>query len=392
MKSIRSIVFFSLFILISTFFLILTGVSYFLIQNVIPQFVVEDSSTSLTYIVENIRENYYGQLSGLDTIANAPAFTDYSRRDAEQLAKNFLHFGNTFQTVHAYKNTGELLFATKRQDFPDYQPEKSFYMHRDSFFVELAKRVIETRKAETSQVLYTSHKHRPYQVYVVPILSKTKDGPISGILSGAVFLPLPRFDALINGLALSRNNFLIVSDINGKVIMSNGLEESSENPFLKRHLEHSFDHLEDAKINGAKEELVEHHGPDFNFPFILVSQKFREADLLVTLGVNTAAIELRKSQLIQYLLIGYTVCLFLLLGLSVILSRRISRPLDEISNTIRQLSLGNFSYRVENPKADELGHMGNLVNKLAEKMEKDRYLGYLWGTEDEVDEILKGRD
>jgi HAMP domain-containing protein len=308
------------------------------------------------------------------------------------LVKNFLHFQNTFQTVHIYRSGGDLISHHRRDGFPEYKPEKSFYMHKDREFVELAERVIKNRKSETSQVLYTGTRRRPFQTYVVPLFAQGKDGPVWGLLSGAVFLPLPRFDALINGLALSRNNFLVVTDKVGGIVMANGLEEFTENPFLKTHLEHLAHNLQDAKNVSQKEELVDHHGPDFNFPFILVSQRFHEADLVVTLGVNTEAIEHKKRLLIQYLFVGYTGCLLLLLFLSILVSRRISRPLDEISQTIRQLSLGNFSYRVKENKADELGHMGSLVNKLAEKMEKDRYLGYLWGTEDEVDEILKGHD
>ena len=72
----------------------------------------------------------------------------------------------------------------------------------------------------------------------------------------------------------------------------------------------------------------------------------------------------------RYLLWASLVALCLAFLLSYLLTRRVLRPLVQISEASRQIAAGNFSNRVEAVRGDEIGELGQAFNRMSDSLEQ----------------------
>jgi len=72
----------------------------------------------------------------------------------------------------------------------------------------------------------------------------------------------------------------------------------------------------------------------------------------------------------RYLLWASLVALALAFLLSYLLTRRVLRPLVQMSEASRQIAAGNFSARVEASPGDEIGELGEAFNRMSDSLER----------------------
>ena len=72
----------------------------------------------------------------------------------------------------------------------------------------------------------------------------------------------------------------------------------------------------------------------------------------------------------RYLLWASLVALGLAFLLSYLLTRRVLRPLVQMSDASRQIAAGNFSARVEAIRGDEIGELGEAFNRMSDSLER----------------------
>jgi len=72
----------------------------------------------------------------------------------------------------------------------------------------------------------------------------------------------------------------------------------------------------------------------------------------------------------RYLLWASLVALGLAFLLSYLLTRRVLKPLVQMSEASRQIAAGNFSARVEAVRGDEIGELGQAFNRMSDSLEK----------------------
>jgi signal transduction histidine kinase len=72
----------------------------------------------------------------------------------------------------------------------------------------------------------------------------------------------------------------------------------------------------------------------------------------------------------RYLLWAGLVALLLSFLLSYLLTRRVLRPLSQMSDASRQIASGNFAARVEVVSNDEIGELGDAFNRMGDSLEK----------------------
>jgi signal transduction histidine kinase len=72
----------------------------------------------------------------------------------------------------------------------------------------------------------------------------------------------------------------------------------------------------------------------------------------------------------RYLLWASLVALLLAFALSYLLTKRVLRPLTQMSEASRQIASGNFTARVEATRADEIGELGTAFNLMGDSLEK----------------------
>ncbi|MEM9015577.1 MAG: HAMP domain-containing protein [Verrucomicrobiota bacterium] len=97
-----------------------------------------------------------------------------------------------------------------------------------------------------------------------------------------------------------------------------------------------------------------------------------EGEPVAVVGVDIAAE--RIKELLRRLLIGdliaMVVALILAAALAGWLSRRVTRPLIELGDFVREIGRGNYSSRVEVDSTDEFGELAEAVNQMAEGLEE----------------------
>ena len=72
----------------------------------------------------------------------------------------------------------------------------------------------------------------------------------------------------------------------------------------------------------------------------------------------------------RYLFLATVTALGLALLLSFLLTRRVLRPLDRLTEMTREIGQGRFSDRIENPSEDEFGALGQAFNRMADSLQQ----------------------
>ena len=72
----------------------------------------------------------------------------------------------------------------------------------------------------------------------------------------------------------------------------------------------------------------------------------------------------------RYLLWASLVALLLAFALSYLLTKRVLRPLVQMSEASHQIAAGNFTARVDASQADEIGELGTAFNLMGDSLEK----------------------
>ncbi len=386
MRSIQSLIFVRLFFINIIFFAVVSVTAYFLTSETIKQFAVTDASTSLLFIVDNIEGNYKSELNALDEIATGQGFLPFDQGAAQAIVKEFLELPNIFTTVHLYRTDGQLLFAERRlsYDSSPYKPKTNFNA-KEARFIELAKKVIEEKKSVNSEAFFT-WAGVPYQTYITPVFDDAKKTHVSGILSGGVFPRRKKIEYLLQGLKLSNDNFILLTDSQGNYITSDGVSEKDAASTLKEHAKEAADHF--FKQAGADPDkvFVKHGLVLGSSSFYVMSLPISNLNLVVTLGFNTRPIDQKTRELSNKLFFALVVGFLLSLFASVLVGERLSRPFREMARTVNEINTGNFAARNEYGGKDEIGYLSALINTLADKIEKSQYLGNLWSNETELAE------
>lgn len=383
MRSIQSIIFIRLFVVIIIFFGVVSAVAYYLTSEAIRQFVVSDSTTSLAFIINNVKSNYGSHLKALDDLTDMKGFLPFEQNKARQTLKNFLEFPNIYNTVHMYRVDGELLFAERRATMGPYSPKTNFRL-KNKEFIELADAVIGEKKSKASEVFF-SPNGTLYQTYVSPVFSDKKKEHVFGILSGAVFPRLQSIEHLLHGLQLGQDNFILITDSSGHYLTSDGITEKDATTAIQKHTDEATELYFGKTRTDHGKAFIDYHedlGPD---SYIVISLPIDELKLVVTLGVNTHRIEVKNKELTYRLLVALVLGLLLSLGASIVVGDRLAKPFRQVADSLNQINTGNFAARVSYDGNDEIGYLSKTINALAEKIQKSEYLGNLWHTEYEKD-------
>ena len=72
----------------------------------------------------------------------------------------------------------------------------------------------------------------------------------------------------------------------------------------------------------------------------------------------------------RYLIGASILATLVAIGLSFLLTRRVLRPLSEITAVIRKLAAGDYSARIENCSTDEVGRLGTTFNQMTDSLQR----------------------
>lgn len=409
------------------FFLVVSSSAYFLTAEAIKQFAVSDASTSLSFVVNNIETNYKSELKAIDQIAILHGFVPFDEGTARSIVKDFLELPNIFTTVHLYKADGELVIAERRNSLGNgkpYTPRPNFNL-KEPEFIALAREVIDKKHPVSSDTFFT-WQGILYQTYITPVFTDRTRQHVFGILSGGVFPRLHKIEKLLQGLKLGEDNFILITDSAGRFITGDGITEDEAESSIKNYTERATkfffgnDDVETAKasaeeptttgttaatataapdativnsqdmpaspVNNATHVFVDQRVSKGKLSFIVVSLPIPELRLIVTLGSSTSEIDQKTRELSNRLTFALVIGLLFSLFASIFVGERLAKPFREVAHTVNEINIGNFSARTRYSGNDEIGHLSQRINALAEKIQKSEYLGSLWSNEAELDE------
>jgi HAMP domain-containing protein len=385
MRSIRSIIFVRLFAINIIFFAVVSGVAYLLTSEAIKQFVVDDAVTSLSFVINNIKSNYESELTALNQIADLPGMSPYDSTQSQHVIQEFLELPNIFNTVHLYQADGTLLVAERRGIKAVYKASPNFHQ-KDPAFIALAERVIREKQSIASEV-FVSPSGRVYQTFLTPVFSDAEHKQVFGILSGGVFPQLQKIDYLLRGLKLGKNNFILITDSKGHLISSDGISEKEAETSVRSQTDQAAKRFFGQDGSQSRDAFINHRIKIDRFSYILISLPADPLKLIVTLGVSTQGIETKTRELSYRLLVALVLGLFLSLVASIFVGDRLAKPFRMMAETINEINKGNFAARVQYIGDDEIGYLSKALNTLSEKIQKSEYLGNLWSTEEQVEEM-----
>lgn len=416
------------------FFLVVSSSAYFLTAEAIKQFAVSDASTSLSFVVNNIETNYKSELKAIDQIAILHGFVPFDEGTARSIVRDFLELPNIFTTVHLYKADGELVIAERRNSLGNgkpYKPRTNFNL-KEPEFIALAREVIDKKHPVSSDTFFT-WQGILYQTYITPVFTDRTKQHVFGILSGGVFPRLHKIEKLLQGLKLGEDNFILITDSAGRFITGDGITEDEAESSIKNYTERATkfffgnDDVKTAKasaeepttvattttgsttttatttaaptattatsqgmpaspVNNATHVFVDQRVSKGKLSFIVVSLPIPELRLIVTLGSSTSEIDQKTRELSNRLTFALVIGLLFSLFASIFVGERLAKPFREVAHTVNEINIGNFSARTRYSGNDEIGHLSQRINVLAEKIQKSEYLGSLWSNEAELDE------
>jgi HAMP domain-containing protein len=390
MQSIRFLISSRLILVVMAYFALMAGGGYWVVSRTIRQSVIDDSQTSLRSIVANIRSNYLARLHELDEVAKLDGFHPFDPARAAALTEQFLAFNSVIRTVHVYKADGSLVFAKRHASIPPYAYGGSFRVRPQPEFLRLAETVIATQRPAITETFYTS-KGDLLQTYVVPIVADPPAGKAVGIISGGVFPLRHRLDSLVEGLTMTDRNFILISDTKGNTVARSGLISGETMQVVKPRLSRTVEGLLGPKRR-ASVVVVDALDQEVGTPFVLLSGAVKEMNLVVTLGVSTRSVDDKLAELGRWVLLVMVGGLIFTSFAAMVVGNRLSRPLVEIFDVLKALNVGDFTARVRYTANDEIGYLGELINRLSAKIRKDRYLGDLWSHDAERESIHEPGD
>ena len=95
--------------------------------------------------------------------------------------------------------------------------------------------------------------------------------------------------------------------------------------------------------------------------------------LLLRLGVPMHKLEERMQEIFFALAVGAAFGMLLALLIALILVRRITDPVSEMTRVAEAISHGNYAARIRSLPANELGSLGAAINRLAEAVEAEHF-------------------
>jgi HAMP domain-containing protein len=390
MQSIRFIISSRLILVVMAYFALMAGGGYWVVSRTIRQSVIDDSQTSLRSIVANIRSNYLARLHELDEVAKLDGFRPFQPAKAASLIDQFLTFNSVIRTVHVYAADGTLVFAKRHPSIPAYDYGGNFRVRPQPEFLRLAESVISSQRPAVTETFYTS-KGDLLQTYVVPIVASPPQKTATGIISGGVFPLRHRLDSLVEGLTMADRNFILITDTKGNTVARSGLISEDTLQVVRPRLPGAVNSLLGAKRR-PNAVIVDPLDRQIDYPYVLLSGAIREMNLVVTLGVSTHSVDDKLAELGRWVLLVMVAGLVFTSVAAVAVGNRLSRPLVEIFDVLKALNIGDFSARVRYTANDEIGYLGELINRLSAKIRKDRYLGDLWSHDAERESIHEPED
>ncbi len=126
---------------------------------------------------------------------------------------------------------------------------------------------------------------------------------------------------------------------------------------------------QDMDIKSKKLEIFKENYLIDSFPIFDYAEKNIGK---IFIAVNVKNIIVAKAQGIKNLLIVVFIVILLVLGISLILGRRLAKPIVILSQSAESISKGKYDVKVDINSKDEIGHLSEVFSKMATSLKSQR--------------------
>ncbi len=174
-----------------------------------------------------------------------------------------------------------------------------------------------------------------------------------------------RIQELVNQLGLSSQTRITLMLPSGIVIAdSKEIPDSMDN--------HASRHEMSEALNGNISSSIRYSNTlQISMMYLAMPIKHNEKIIgVLRFSVSTASIDKALNRLL--LKIAFSVILVAVLAslFAVLISRKVSRPLEELKLGAEQIASGNFSFRLPIPNSEEIARLAEAMNSMAKELDK----------------------
>ncbi len=113
------------------------------------------------------------------------------------------------------------------------------------------------------------------------------------------------------------------------------------------------------------------HSKTLNMDFLYIALPLKSQQLVIRVSVPLVQLKSIDKIILYYTIIGIFAGFVLTALLAFKFSSTITKPVNELISTSKEISLGNYSKRVSIQSKDELGQLAHTFNEMALKLEKN---------------------
>lgn len=185
---------------------------------------------------------------------------------------------------------------------------------------------------------------------------------------------LSTVDRHIRNLAVAMDLRITLLDADGVVLIDSdvSLDEISivENPLHRPEIQQAL---------GGRVGTDTRKSATVNQELLYVARIYRVPDAVgilqkvkfIRLSANLEDIRTMANEERLNILLAGIVVLLLVVGVSVVISRRIANPMVQIADAVEQIRAGNLDTRISVTGDDEVGRVGQVVNEMVDKLKTD---------------------
>ena len=183
--------------------------------------------------------------------------------------------------------------------------------------------------------------------------------------------PLLANDSLL--LDILTYNLAAAENVLGTAIYSTEykiISSSGRNPFEAYA---PFSNQEKKHLNGSQNilEWEWKYSPSGSLDAVSFFSPVRFRDVILgyaLISYSREAMTQAKYESVRSIVVATIVLIILGIVMSYLLGRRLTRPLDSLMNASRAMELGQYDYRIKDARKDEIGHLMNSFNLMAQGM------------------------
>lgn len=187
-------------------------------------------------------------------------------------------------------------------------------------------------------------------------------------ISGSIGISDPgKVDALCKVLGREASTRITVIDSSGKVVGDSHEEPAS----MENHL--NPDRPEVMKAMDGATGTSTHYSTTLRWNMMYVAVPLRhngKTVAVVRTSLPLTSVESALRSIYAQIGLGLLVVAVLIAGTSLIVSRRISRPLEELKHGAERFARGELGFRLPVPKQEEIGSLAESMNQMAAQLDE----------------------